>query len=52
MNKLCQTILISSFDRIVDLVNGEEAAIVLYVDFSKDFDIILWHPHKQREAHM
>lgn len=27
-------------DRITGSVNGEEAAIVLYIDFSKDFDIV------------
>lgn len=39
-NELCQSNLISSSDRITGLVNEEEAAILLYLDFSEDFDIV------------
>lgn len=40
-NELCHSNLTSSFDMRTSLVDEEEAVVVLCIDFSKDFDIVL-----------
>jgi len=34
------------------LVDEEEAVVVLCIDFSKDFDIVLWYTYKQCVVHI